>query len=180
MDFEVISGGLLLPKTPAHITKIAAVIEYNYRQVEEVTGMRFGKDFLWHVQNPELSDWYPNSITPAMALAILKEYNPLDQVGFATDLSRALFAEGRDLTDREAYRHLLSRYNIPEVEFFKKLQLPEYADEAQQDFATVRKLGISGYPSVLLQTSESRFVHVCNGYMPYDQVEANIINASTQ
>src|SRR5690349_8083604 len=111
--FEVFSGGMILPEKPVHITATAGYILKAYGQVEALTGVKFGEDYLWHIKNPQDSDWYPNSEKPAIALIVFKEYFPGKQVEFAADLQYALHAEGRDLCDDEAYRHLLEKYKIP-------------------------------------------------------------------
>src|SRR5258708_35840642 len=100
---EVISGGMILPEEPVHISTTAGYIKEGYKRVEEITGVKFGEDYLWHIKHPEQSDWYPDSEKPAIALCIFKEYFPDQQVNFAADLQYALHFEGRDLTDDEAY-----------------------------------------------------------------------------
>ena len=44
---------------------------------------------------------------PAIALCVFKDYHPENIVSVAADLHYSLNYEGRDLTDKEAYRHLL-------------------------------------------------------------------------
>src|SRR2546421_8794898 len=112
--FDVLSGGMIFDEHPRHIGTIAPYIQKAYKNVEELTGITFGKDFLWHVFNPDQSDWYPESTKSAIALCIFKEYYPDKAVTIAADLQYALNFEGRDLTDDEAYRHLLHKYTIPE------------------------------------------------------------------
>ena len=109
---EVLSGGMILPEQPVHIRATAGYIKEAYKTVEDHTGIKFGEDYLWHVKNPEESDWFPSSEKPAIALSIFKELFPQQQVQFASDLQYSLHYEGRDLTDNEAYRHLLEKYNI--------------------------------------------------------------------
>src|SRR5687768_638304 len=75
-DFEVLSGGMILPEKPQHFSGMAKFIQGAYKQVEELTGITFGQDFLWHVFNPTETDWYPSSEMPAIALCIMKEYHP--------------------------------------------------------------------------------------------------------
>src|SRR5688500_1446586 len=65
--FEVLSGGMILPEKPVHISQTAAYIYQTYPQVEEVSGVKFGEDYLWHIRDPEKSDWYPHSEKPAIA-----------------------------------------------------------------------------------------------------------------
>jgi putative protein-disulfide isomerase len=132
--------------------------------VEELTGIRFGQEYLWHIFNPDLSDWYPNSEKPAIALCIFKELYPDQQVEFASDLQYALHFEGRDLCDNEAYRHLLEKYNMDEDDFYQKLGSEEYKEKAYYEFQLCKQLQVTGYPCVLMQVSESKFFMLARGY----------------
>jgi putative protein-disulfide isomerase len=171
LDFEVLSGGMIFEESPRHIGAIAGFIQGAYKRVEEMTGIEFGKDFLWHVFNPDQSDWFPESTTPAVALCIFKEYVPGKAVFIASDLQYALNYEGRDLTDKEAYRHLVQKYNVPEEEFYSKLASEEYREKAYYEFALVKQLQVSGFPAVLMQVSDSKFFLVASGYTPYDTLK---------
>src|SRR5262245_24408244 len=106
LAIEVLSGGMILPDDPVHISATASYIEKAYPRVEELTGIKFGEDYLWHIRNPDESDWYLHSEKPAIALCIFKEILEDKQVEFAADLQFAHHYEGRDLTDDEAYRRL--------------------------------------------------------------------------
>lgn len=164
VGFEVLSGGMILPDQPRHIGIMAGYIAEAYKSVEELTGIRFGQDYLWHIFNPDLSDWYPNSEKPAIALCIFKELFPDLQVEFAADLQYALHFEGRDLCDNEAYRHLLEKYNMDADEFYQKLGSEEYKEKAYYEFQLCKQLQVTGYPCVLMQVSESKFFMLARGY----------------
>ena len=172
--FEVLSGGMIFDENPQHISALAGVINEGYKNVEQLSGVKFGEDFLWHAKNPELSDWYPESTKPAIALCIFKEYHPDDAVAMASDLQYALNYEGRDLTDNEAYRHLLAKYNIPEEDFYTKLASEEYKEKAYYEFALVKQLQVKGFPCLLMQVSDSKFYLLAQGYTDYDTVKARI------
>jgi putative protein-disulfide isomerase len=172
--FEVLSGGMILPEEPRHIGAMAAYIQKAHKTVEEYSGVKFGEDYLWHVFNPDKSDWFLNSEKPAIALCIFKEYYPDKQVQFAADLQYALHFEGRDLTDDEAYRHLLDRYNIPADDFYRHLHSEEYKEKAYYEFALVKQLQVTGFPAVLLQASESKFYLLARGFTPYDTFKQRI------
>jgi putative protein-disulfide isomerase len=174
---EVISGGMVLPKTPTHISATASYIQNAYKIVEEKTGVKFGEDYLWHINNPSESDWYPNSEKPAIALAVFKSYFPEKALAFASDIQLALYNEGRDLTDNEAYRHLLEKYNIPSTEFYQKLQSAEFKEKAHEDFAICQQLKVTGYPSLLLQTTSNTFHLLAQGYTSFENVK-NAINTT--
>ena len=161
---EVLSGGMILPEQPVHIRATAGYIEEAYKTVEDYTGIKFGEDYLWHIKNPEESDWFPSSEKAAIALSIFKELFPQQQVQFASDLQYSLHFEGRDLTDNEAYRHLLEKYNIPADDFYNKLTSEEYSDKAYYEFQLCKQLQVTGYPCVLMQVSESKFFMLARGY----------------
>jgi putative protein-disulfide isomerase len=167
LAFDVLSGGMILPVTPQPISLMAGYIQKAYKTVEERTGIRFGEDWLWHIFHPGESDWYPNSEKPAIALCVFKEYQPDNAISFATDLQFALHEEGRDLCDDEAYRHLLEKYGLPEKEFYERLHSPVYKERAYEEFALVKQLKVTGFPTVFLQVSESKFFLLARGYTDY-------------
>lgn len=172
--FEVLSGGMILPEEPRPISISAKYISEAYKTVEEYSGVQFGQDYLWHIFNPDKSDWFPHSEKPAIALCVFKEYHPGQQVQFAADLQYALHFEGRDLTDNEAYRHLLEKYSLPEEEFYARLRSQEYKEKAYYEFALVKQLQVTGFPTVLLQASETKFYLLARGFTPYDTFKERI------
>src|SRR5688500_14093223 len=110
LAFDVLSGGMILPEEPQHFALMAKFIQGEYKQVEDLTGVKFGEDFLWYVNTPDNTDWFPDSNKTAIALSIIKDHDPDKAVAFASHLQYALNYEGRYLTDDEAYRHLLPMY----------------------------------------------------------------------
>jgi putative protein-disulfide isomerase len=174
LPFEVLSGGMIFDENPRHIGVIAPYIQKAYKNVEELTGAKFGEDFLWHIFNPDQSDWYPESTMPAIALCILKEYHPEKAVQIAAAIQFALNYEGRDLTDKEAYRHLLQENNIPEDEFYIKLASKEYKEKAYYEFALVKQLQVTGFPAVLIQVSDSKFYLLASGYTDFETLKQRI------
>lgn len=174
LTFDVLSGGMIMPEEPRHFAPMAKYIQTAYKRVEELTGAKFGEDFLWHVFHPEETDWYPDSTKPAIALCIFKEYFPDKAVFMASDLQYALNYEGRDLTDDEAYRHLLHKYNIPEEDFYPKLNSEEYREKAYYEFALVKQLQVTGFPAMLMQVSDSKFYLLASGYTDYETLKQRI------
>jgi putative protein-disulfide isomerase len=177
LETEVLSGGMILPEKPVHISATAGYIQNSYKKVEELTGATFGSDYLWHIFNFEDSDWFPHSEKPAIALCIFKEFYPDRSIEFAADLQYALHYEGRDLTDDEAYRHLLEKYSIhPEI-FYERLKSEEYKEKANYEFSLVKQLKVTGFPAVLLQTGELKFHLLANGFTDYETLKTRLSNA---
>jgi len=174
LDIDVLSGGMVLPEKPVHISATASYIANAYKNVEELTGITFGKDYLWHINNPDDSDWYPHSEKPAIAMCIFKEFYPERAIEFSADLQYALHYEGRDLTDNEAYLHFLEKYSIQPEIFFEKLASEPYKEMAYYEFSLMKQLQVTGYPCVFIQTGELKFMMVASGYTDYDTLKGRI------
>lgn len=174
LDVEVLSGGMIIGNMVQPIENMAKYIDGAYQHVESLTGIKFGQDYLWHIKNPQLSDWMMDSEKPAIALCIFKEYYPEKQVAFAADIQYALHAEGRDLCDNEAYRHLLDKYGINQEAFFSKLSNQIYIDQAHYEFSLCKQLHIDGFPAVLLQENDSKFHLLSKGYTSTDTLQQRI------
>jgi putative protein-disulfide isomerase len=174
ISVEVLSGGMMVGESRMPIEKIGPYIQSAYKRVEELTGIQFGADFLWHINNPDKSDWVMSSEKPAIALCIFKEYYPDQQVDFSADLQYALNYEGRDLDDDEAYRHLLEKYNLPAAEFYSKLKTEEFKEKAYYEFALCKQLNATSFPQVILQTNENKFYLLAKGFTAYEDVKERI------
>jgi putative protein-disulfide isomerase len=172
LQFEILSGGMILPEQPMHIGMIAEYVSKAYHRVEEMTGIQFGNDFLWHINHPDMSDWFLNSEKPAIAMCIFKQELPERIFECATDLQYALNYEGRDLTDDEAYRHLLEKYQLNATDFYQKLHSDEFKKEAYDEFAIIKQWEISGFPAVLLQTADGKLRWIASGFMPYEELQS--------
>ena len=174
LAFDVLSGGMIINENPPPISTMAGYIADAYRNVEKLTGVRFGEDYLWHIMNPEKSDWYPDSLKSAISLSVFKKFFPERAVEWAADLQYVLHFEGRDLTDDEAYRHLTEKYDLPTDNFYELLHSEAFRENALYEFQLVKQLQVTGYPCVLLQVSEAKFYLVSRGYASYEMVEDNV------
>lgn len=174
LSTDVLSGGMVLPEKPTHIKATAGYILNAYKTVEETTGVTFGTDYLWHINNQEESDWYPHSEKPAIAMCIFKEFYPDRAIEFSADLQYALHFEGRDLTDDEAYRHLLEKYSIQPELFYTNLKSEAYKEMAHYEFSLMKQLQVTGYPTVFIQTGALKFNMVARGYTDYENLKERI------
>ena len=174
---EVVSGGMLRGDTAIPIEQAASFLTEACTRVERTTGVSFGTDFLWHVRNPRMSDWTMDSTLPAIALCVFRDYFPDLQIEFATALQQALFDEGRDLCDKEAYRNLLLQFRIPPDAFIQKMNEERYRILAEEDFRLCQQLKVSGFPALYLQESEQKVHQLCCGYLDYDQLASKLDNA---
>jgi putative protein-disulfide isomerase len=180
LDIEVLSGGMMIGELVQPIERIAGYIQGAYKNVEELAGIKFGQDFLWHINNPDLSDWKMNSEKPAIALCVFKQFYPRKQLEFASDLQYALNYEGRDLDDDEAYKNLLEKYGIQPEAFYPKLHSDEYKEQAYYEFDLCKRLQVTGFPCVFLQNDESKVFMLAKGFTDYETLNERTKKALTE
>jgi putative protein-disulfide isomerase len=89
-------------------------------------------------------------------------------------LQEALYKEGRDLTDKEAYRHLISTFGVDPETFLSSLSDDAYKEKAYYDFSLIKQLNVTGFPTVFLQMDESKLYMIARGYSDLDSVELRI------
>jgi len=174
LQFETLAGGMITPEKPVHISTTANYILNAIPKVEALTGAKFGLDYLWHLKNPTETDWFPNSTKPAIAACIIKEKNPLLQIKFIEAIQFGLFAEGRDLTDDEAYRHLLPLFGIEAEEFYAKLKDEKYLTQAKQEFETCKQLQVHGFPALYVQHPNGKIFAIASGYTNEKDIETRL------
>jgi putative protein-disulfide isomerase len=82
-------------------------------------------------------------------------------------LQRAFYAEGVDVTDPDVYPSLLDGFEVDRGRFMKLLTSPEMKEKTWQDFAEARRLGVTGFPALLLDEGD-RIVAASPGYVPVE------------
>jgi putative protein-disulfide isomerase len=107
-------------------------------------------------------------------MAIFRDIYPDRTIEFAADLQYSLYEEGRDLTDPEAYRHLLTKYEIDADQFYANLKTEEYKDKANYDFSLIKQLNVNGFPTAFLQVDETKLYMITRGYSDFDSIEKRI------
>jgi putative protein-disulfide isomerase len=89
LEFEVLSGGMMMGLRAGPIGEVAPYIERAYPDVERATGVRFGEDFLEKILRPGTA--VLSSEMPGMALTAFRKHRPAEVLQFAHALQNALY-----------------------------------------------------------------------------------------
>lgn len=176
MDFTVLSGGMVNGDRVGPIGEVAGYISDAYKVVEERTGVKFGEGFLKLLRDGEAIF---NSLPPGIALTVFKSEKPEQAVEFASRLQRAIYHEGIEPEDLEAYGKLAAEFNLDAQEFVNKMKSNEFKQATLQEFQKVSQWDISGFPSVIMATQEKLYL-IAKGYVPYEQLEAAVQQVMTE
>jgi putative protein-disulfide isomerase len=167
MDFTVLSGGMVLGDRAGEIGKVAPYIKSAYKVVEERAGVTFGAPFL---QVLEEGAAIFSSEKPGIAMTVFKKQRNEHAVHFAHDLQSAVYSDGLDLSDFEAFGALAQKYGIDETAFISEMKTEDVRYETHQEFQTVQNWGISGFPTVLLKTKDGQYFMIAKGFTPFEQI----------
>jgi len=175
--FEVISGGMILGDREGPISNSAELIKSHLPRIEETTGVVFGESF-WGVL--EEGTQFQSSEKPSIALSVFKTFYPEKAVLFASDLQKATFINGADLSLDESYIPLIDKYDIPADVFLQKLNSEEFKQAAYYDFALAKQLQVSGYPAAFIKADDRNFYMIAKGYADYETMKLRIANVLSQ
>jgi len=168
IKFEVVSGGMVLGDREGPIGEVSAYIKDAYQEVEQTTGVRFGKPFLEGVLEEgtaHFSSWYP-----AVAMAIIQDLKPDSGIDFACALQQAIYQHGMPPAQPDTYQSLATEFDLDPSEFVSNLEQKSYHEKAQEQFDRTAKFRIGGFPTLVLELDEEYFV-LTRGYMSLEVVQ---------
>lgn len=174
LEFEVLSGGMVVGDRIGPIGKVAAYIKDAYKVVEERTGVTFGKPFLAALDEGSMIF---NSIPPSRALTAFKVFRPNDAMLMAHELQKAVYYDGKAPGDAKLYVELAKKFELPVESFEEALWSDSIAKKTEQEFITSGELGVSGFPTVFIGNKEKLYP-VSRGYMAYEDFLMNAVNAA--
>ncbi|MDJ0466894.1 DsbA family protein [Streptomyces sp. H27-C3] len=148
LSVEVVSGGLFTGARRVPIREHSHIPTARHR-VTEVTGAVFGPAFLDLLQH---GDVVMDSHDAAAGLAALRTLAPDKTLDFAHDMSHAFYHDGLSLSDTATYRTLATRHNLDPDAAAAALTDPAHRHQADTDIARAHALGVTGYPTVFLDT----------------------------
>lgn len=172
MDFEIISGGLFLGNRIAKVNEVAPYIKAGaYKTVESHSGVKFGTAFLEDISGPE--NIVLNSIPPAIALCIVKEKFPEKALAFASMLLHAVYYDGMNPIDTDAYAPYLNKVGFDWNEFVHKMKDEKYIQAAASEFEIFKHSPYSGMPTLVLEKGTEQIL-ISNGYTNFDVLKRRV------
>ena len=144
LKVNVVAGGLRPGESAQALDdNMRGYLAQAWGRVSEASGQPFdptGLDREGWVYDTELAD---------IALVTMRTLNPDQTVEWVHHLHEAFYAKAIDITDSDVYPALLAGFEVDPDAFVAGLQSPEMKAATWQDFAMARKLGATGFPTVL-------------------------------
>ncbi len=152
VEFTVLSGGMVIGDRAGIIRQKAPYIEWAYKDVEEATGIKFGEAFFSKLFFNDKAVF--NSEKPSVAMSVFKHALPAKAVEFSGVLQRAIYVDGIDLQDDNAYPALVKPFGLDGNKFVEDMNSAEMKEFTWSEFAVVNQLGVRGFPTVFYRKGD--------------------------
>ena len=172
LDISVLCGGMVVGAEAGPIAETWDYLRRALEEVETITGVRFGESFR---ALGEAGTYRYDSEPPSRAIVVFRQItqDPARTVAFAHAVQQALFRDGHDLNEATTYAPLLQPFGIDYADFLVRWVAPETARAVQQEFAAVARIGVQGFPTLVVRIGEQGYV-LARGYQPYEQLRAGL------
>jgi putative protein-disulfide isomerase len=170
MNLDVKVGGLAVGDRAQTINEGFSYIKDGLKQVEESTGVEFGRNFKLLVDE---GSYMYDSMPPCRAQKTMNELAPDRALSFAGTLQTAIFRDGKNLNEWSTYEELISGYDVDVDTFKERFESDELRDDLIDEFTWCRNHGATGFPSLLIQIETETSI-MTRGYRPYDTVESHL------
>ncbi len=148
LNFTVFSGGMVTGDRVGPIREVASYISKAYKNVEERSGISFGKPFL--ETTLEKGEAIFNSVPPAKALVGLKSLQAGDDLDYAHRIQKAIYEKGHPPEGEKAYVEIAKEVGIDPEEYQDFYRSAEAENKMNKEFELVKTWGIEGFPTLVL------------------------------
>lgn len=170
LNIEVKTGGLATGNRVQTIDEGYGYIKKGYKQVEETTGVAFGRNFKLLIEE---GSYLYDSVPSCRAQVTVNEIAPDKAIKFAGAMQSALFVDGKSLNEIETFVELADRLGIDTGIFTKKFKDDWSLKVAEEHFDWCRSKVVTAFPTLLMKIGDELGI-MARGYRPYDTVESHL------
>lgn len=149
IELRVLSGGLFTGARALPISAYPHIAGANER-ITQLTGVTFGAGYRTALADGTTVMDSADAATGLVALRSQPGANALDA---AAAMQRAWYVDGRSLSDARVYQDIATELGLDADALAASYASSATRAEAKADFLNVRRLGVDGYPTLLLHTS---------------------------
>ncbi|MBL7997899.1 MAG: DsbA family protein [Candidatus Kapabacteria bacterium] len=172
--FQVVSGGMITGDRIAPISTMADFIRKAYKQVEQRSGVKFGKRYINETLN---GNTMLSSVPPSIALTVFASHKPNQTIEFAHALQTAIYSEGIDPTNTREYGKIAAAFGLDSASFVTEMGSPAMLQRTEAGFAQSEQLGVQGFPAVFYRAASGKLTMIANGYTTFAQLESRMKSA---
>jgi putative protein-disulfide isomerase len=159
---RIVMGGLRAGNTRAMRPEDKDYIRNAWTRVHAATGQPFDHAFFDR-------DGFVYDTEPACrAVVTVRNMVPDLALAFKARISRAFYAENRDMTATDEIVAVAEEAGLDPAVFRASFQSPDMRNETFRDFLTAKDMGVEGFPFLAIGNETEGYGIVSHGYRPID------------
>ena len=164
---RLVVGGLRAGETRTMDDKSKNYIRDHWEHVKSATGQPF--DFGFFDRDGFVYDTEP----ACRAVVAARNLTPAIALSYFEAVQRAFYVENRDVTDGDTLADIAHSVGIDRAAFEAVFAATEISEATRADFSLTHALGISGFPTVILE-DEAGQAYLTIGYRPLEAIRSHV------
>lgn len=166
---EFVMGGLR-PYYNVPMTEMKDFLSSHWKDVHNATGQVFTYDIL------DREDLVYDTEPPCRAVVVMRSLAKGKTATFFKNVQHAFYYQNKDLSQASGYYNLLKGTGISPEAFKRAFDSDEMKGAVKEDFAQAGKLGVSSFPTLLLQKDGEAQI-IAQGYAKHEVLISKIRQA---
>ncbi len=148
IDFDVISGGMVVGERIGPLGEKAPYIKEAYKVVEQKMGVKFGDEYV----NKVLAEGtaIQTSVPASKLLVAFKSLDDKQAVLFAHELQNALYHYGVHPDNMEGLLDKCDTFGVSKADIIQIAKSVQVEAAMNHDFELSSRLGVTGFPTVFV------------------------------
>jgi putative protein-disulfide isomerase len=168
LPVRVLMGGLRPGTTEPMVDGMKADISGHWKHVQQATGQPF--DLTFFDREGFVYDTEPAS----RAVVAVRNMEPTLVFEFLKKVQEAFYAMNRDVTDPDVLAAIAEESGQNREAFRVEIDTEETITETWMDFETSRRLGVTGFPTLLAGSDEGGYEIITAGFRKWEAVRERI------
>ena len=164
LSTRLLLGGLRPGTKEPMGESMKAEIEEHWKHVHQATGQPF--DYAFFDREGFIYDTEP----AARAVVAVRHLEPDSMFDFLKRVQEAFYAMNRDVTDSDVLARIAVESGLNQEAFIAEFSTDETVEETWRDFETSRRMGVTGFPTLLAGKDEGSYEIITAGYRPWEAV----------
>jgi putative protein-disulfide isomerase len=169
VQFEVLAGGLFVPKIPAS-KAFADEKRPIIKRIEEMSGVKFSEDYIANVLG---GNDFVDSEVPCRVLNTANALNPKQIIPFMEDLLKEQFGNAKNLSHFENAVSTIEKYGMNAQDFRAAFDSESIKKLTLDNFEKAHQI-VTGYPVLFARDSNGNLQKLAGGYAPFDRLKNKI------
>ena len=161
-DFKLVMGGLR-PFSTEKAIDMAEFLKSHWVEIEERTGQPFTHEIL---KDP---DFIYDTEPASRAVVVARMMNPEIEYEFFKAVQMAFYRDNFNTNRIETYLPLADHFGLDRSKYEEHFLSNEAKEHTKLDFEVSHKLGIKGFPSIILK-KDGKMTLIANGYQKADEI----------